>query len=402
MSLISRPRPSLCLTRVPDLDLYLAARHQCGAAWCRDAGHSARCASLAGFDPLATGLIVSDYFIGYIVGTYQCARLIRHFRHIRVYAAMVALGSASALLYGLIVNVFVCAGLRVMTGICMVGVYIVIESWLNEQSLQHLRGKVFAVYMSVTLLAMAARQFLMLTADVQALHLLALASMLFSLGLVPITLTRVREPESVPHAVESQAPVCHRAGGLGQRAADLWDVRQRADRDGNGTRSAPGCPTAGTVLFMSVTIAGGALLQWLIGHLSNARDRRNVLALVRFTAAASALAIFAALDYWSPAAYAISFVYGGLLFPIYALSAAYMNDHLQREDILEATEGLLLVYGAGPAMRPAFVGLFMDVFKPGTFLFFFAGMLALLGYYAAYLIRRRTELPSRRRSRLCP
>ena len=48
------------------------------------------------------------------------------------------------------------------------------------------------------------------------------------------------------------------------------------------------------------------------------------------------------------------------------------------------------------------LGTLLGARKPGTFLFFFAGMLALLGYYAAYLIRRRTELPSRRRSRLCP
>jgi MFS family permease len=89
-------------------------------------------ATLSGFNPLSAGIIMSRYFVGYIIGTYQCPRLIRRFRHIRVYASMAALGSITALLHGLFVNPWIWGGLRILSGICMVGLYMVIESWLND------------------------------------------------------------------------------------------------------------------------------------------------------------------------------------------------------------------------------------------------------------------------------
>ncbi|MBA2409094.1 MAG: MFS transporter [Gammaproteobacteria bacterium] len=113
-----------------------------------------------------------------------------------------------------------------------------------------------------------------------------------------------------------------------------------------------------------------------------------------FAAALSASGIYLAIHYLPVAAYAGGFVYGGLLFSIYALSAAHMNDHLQREDVLEATGGLLLVYGVGAALGPALAGLFMDTFRPGMLLFFFSTALAILGCYAVYLIRRADDIPT--------
>src|SRR5680860_1558258 len=351
-------------------------------------------ASISGFSPLSAGLIMSGYFVGYIIGTYQCPGLIRRFRHIRVYAAMAALGSITALLHGLFVNPWIWGGLRVLSGICMVGLYMVIESWLNEQSPTHVRGKVFAVYMTVTLLAMAMGQFLILVGDIHALSLFALASMLFSLGLVPVTFTRVREPESVPRAhlgfghLHEVAPLA--VGGAfiaGICASALLSM-------GPIFAQRVGLSTAATALFMSTTIFGGAVLQWPVGHLSDTRDRRKILAGTSFAAALSAAGIYVAIHYLPVAAYAGGFVYGGLLFSIYSLSAAHMNDHLRREEVLEATGGLLLVYGVGAALGPALAGLFMDTFRPGMLLFFFSTALVILGCYAVYLIRRDDDIPT--------
>jgi len=351
-------------------------------------------ASLSGFNPLSAGIIMSGYFVGYIIGTYQCPRLIRRFRHIRVYASMAALGSITALLHGLFVNPWIWGGLRILSGICMVGLYMVIESWLNEQSPTHVRGKVFSVYMAVTLMAMAMGQFLILADDITALTLFALASMLFSLGLVPVTLTRVREPESVPSAhlglkhLHEVAPLAV-AGALisGVCASALLGM-------GPVFAHRVGLSTAATALFMSITILGGAVLQWPVGHLSDTRDRRKILAATSFAAALSASGIYFAILYLPAAAYAGGFVCGGLLFSLYALSAAHMNDHLRREEVLEATGGLLLVYGVGAALGPALAGLFMDTFRPGTLLFFFSTALTILGCYAVYLIRRDDDIPT--------
>ena len=54
---------------------------------------------------------------------------------------------------------------------------------------------------------------------------------------------------------------------------------------------------------------------------------------------------------------AVSFVYGGMAFTVYGLSVAHMNDHLPPGEVLEATRGLLLVYGAGATLGPTVAGL---------------------------------------------
>ena len=55
--------------------------------------------------------------------------------------------------------------LRVLNGASVVGLYMVVESWLNEKTPTPIRGRVFAVYMITTLLALAGGQFLLLVYD---------------------------------------------------------------------------------------------------------------------------------------------------------------------------------------------------------------------------------------------
>lgn len=82
-----------------------------------------------------------------------------------------------------------------MTGVCLVGLYIVVESWLNVVATTSQRGKVFAAYMAVSGVAMALGQWLILFGDRFGFVPFALVSILFSFALLPITLTPVSEPE---------------------------------------------------------------------------------------------------------------------------------------------------------------------------------------------------------------
>lgn len=101
---------------------------------------------LEGFTNTAIGALMAAYFLGYVMGTFLVPALIRRVGHIRSFAALAAIGSASVLCYGLIVHPVAWAALRVITGIAVVGVYTVVESWLNEQSSHHTRGHIFAIY----------------------------------------------------------------------------------------------------------------------------------------------------------------------------------------------------------------------------------------------------------------
>ncbi|MFT6858101.1 MAG: MFS family permease, partial [Thalassolituus oleivorans] len=101
----------------------------------------------AGYDSSTMGLIMSGYFVGFFVGTFIALPMIRRVGHIRVFALCAAVASVSVMLHQLIINPWVWVGLRVLTGISLVILYTVIESWLNAQTPANQRGKVFAVYM---------------------------------------------------------------------------------------------------------------------------------------------------------------------------------------------------------------------------------------------------------------
>jgi len=348
-------------------------------------------ATMASFSNLETGLIMAGYYGGYILGTELGPRTIRRVGHIRCFAAFAALGAAVALAFGLWVSPWTWLPLRILNGACVVGVYMVVESWLNEQTTGPFRGRVFAVYMMSTLVALAGGQFLLLAADPSGLTLFAVAAMLVSVGLVPIAVTRVTEPR-----IDLASPLGLRqlfhvsplgtAGCFGSGLVNgvFWGMTPVfAQRLGLG---------AGDIAtLMSATIFGGAILQWPIGHLSDKHDRRLVLTLVSLTTAAVALAAAWVVVRDYPGLVPVAFCYGGLMFSLYGLSVAHANDHLKAGQVLAATRGLLLVYGLGALVGPLIGGLAMDGFGPvGLPVLSAAGLLAIT-LYGFYRMTRRSS-----------
>src|SRR3546814_20621421 len=109
---------------------------------------------------------------------------------------------------------------------------------------------------------------------------------------------------------------------------------------------------------MSITIIGGALLQWPIGRWSDgSRDRRRVLLVI--TAGASAAAWLGALfgASWHALLFVLLFMFGGLAFAIYPICIALTNDRLTREEIQQSASSLLLLNGVGAALGPALAGV---------------------------------------------
>jgi MFS family permease len=142
---------------------------------------------------------------------------------------------------------------------------------------------------------------------------------------------------------------------------------------------------------MSAAILGGALLQWPIGRLSDNSDRRRVLAVVCLGAVVAALATYGFILAIPDVLYISAFIYGGFAFTVYSLSVAHTNDHLGKDQALEATRSLLLLHGIGAVIGPALAGVLMEWLGAGSLLLYFAVVLALLGLYAVF--RMRSRLP---------
>ena len=345
-------------------------------------------AGLEGFADPVIGLVMSAYFVGFFAGTFVCPALIRRVGHIRAFAMFAAVAAATVLLHVLIVHPAVWLALRVVTGACLVGLYTVIESWLNAQTPNAQRGKVFAAYMVVTLLALTFGQALITYADPAAFTLFAIASLLMSLALVPIALTSIAQPTPVTtprlglRFLYATSPAAV-AGALasGMVIGAFWGM-------GPVFAQRIGLDNAGVAGFMGATILGGAALQWPIGQLSDRVDRRRVLAWVGAAAAVLASVASAAAGISATALMAAMFVFGGLAFSVYPVSVAHLNDHLQPDQVLEGSSGLLLLHGLGAAAGPAVVGLLVGGFGPRSLLVYYATTLVLLAMFVAVRIRQ--------------
>ncbi|MGL4693875.1 MAG: MFS transporter, partial [Stenotrophomonas maltophilia] len=135
-------------------------------------------------------------------------------------------------------------------------------------------------------------------------------------------------------------------------------------------------------LFMLTAIAGGALLQWPLGHISDGHDRRT--GLVALSLAAAGIAVVASLpmiQLQTHLLFGLFFFYGGLAFALYPFAVAHMLDYLPREDLLSGCSSLLLVHGVGAALGPAIAGAAMQQFGAPALPLYFAVVLMLLALF---------------------
>lgn len=158
-------------------------------------------ASLEAFSTVSIGVIGAAYFLGFTLGCLQGGELVKRVGHIRVFAAMTALASATPLLHGLVLSPWTWSFLRLITGFCFAVLYVVIESWLNERSTNENRGVVFSTYVMITLTVLAAGQMMTLLYDPLDMALFAIASVLVSIAAIPVVLSVTPSPEQ-PHSVE--------------------------------------------------------------------------------------------------------------------------------------------------------------------------------------------------------
>jgi MFS family permease len=343
-----------------------------------------------GYSTGLIGLLMSGYFAGFLVGTWLAPSLIRRIGHIRTFAFYAALASIAVLLHVLVVNPWVWLVLRVTYGVALVTLYMVIESWLNAQVSGEKRGQVFALYMPVNLGSLAAAQQLLSLDSPMNFTLFALAAILICAALMPITLTRQAQPAQpdMPATDLLQlariAPLPLMAAGIsGLTLGGFWGLAPVY-------ASQSGFDAAGVGLMMSITILGGALLQWPIGLFSDKHDRRKVMLWV--VAIAAVLAGLITPLTAGPMLLGVMFLWGGLAFSIYSIAVAQMVDQLHPDEILSGSSGLLLANGFGAAFGPVVAGGLMSFFGPKALPVFFAVTLAALAIYSYFRSRRVVDL----------
>jgi len=354
------------------------------------------------FNILATGAMMSGYFVGYFLGANTIPTIVSRVGHIRVFAAFASMASLSILIHAIFVDPIIWTLGRFITGFSVVAIFIVMESWLNDRATNRTRGQLLSIYMLLTLIALSSGSLLLNFSSPQKYEPFILISLLLSLALVPILLTK------------RKAPKFKKLGLL--KIKDLYKISPLASVSMfcNGfihsaifTLAAVYAATMNfsifeiSLLIFLITFTGG-IFQWPIGFFSDKTDRRIIIIFCTFAASIfSILAIYASgtsLENMYLATnvgvdkimfFVYVTLYAGMALPLFTLTLAYVNDYIPKEKFVAAGAGMQLIFGVGAMIGPVFCTTLMTKYGTNGFFLHLLIFHLVIGLFGMFRITRR-------------
>lgn len=340
-------------------------------------------ASMEGYGTITTGIIMSFYYMGYMAGSVITPHLLRNVGHIRVFAALGSIAAASALIYGVFIDPFVWGMVRIVAGFCYAGLYVVIESWLNDMAPNHQRGRFLGLYMLVCYGGLALGQMMLTIADPRDIDLFILVSVLVSMSIPPLALIRRPMPDFTA-PVPLKLRELYKSSPLG-----IASILTSGVMNGviygmaavYGTKT--GLDVASIAALIAAVTMGGISFQLPIGWLSDRMDRRYIIVIAAFITA-----LFAILTGVSNGnltlMVASAFIFGGWMIPLYSLGAAHICDQMDSSRFVAASSASILMNGIGSCFGPVLVAIIMNGMGPDAYFPFTAIILLILGSFGLY------------------
>ena len=375
------------------------------------------------FSSLSTGIIMSGYFIGYFVGSNLTPNMVSRVGHIRVFAAFASTASLSILIIATYVNPIVWTLGRFLTGLSLVSCYIVAESWLNDRANNRTRGKLLSVYMIINYFGLACGALLLNFDDPTSFKPFILVSILLSIALVPILLTKRPAPKFKKIGTLSLVEL-YKISPLGTVSSFCTGAIYSA----LFAMFAVYATKINFTLFeisilLFLTTIAGAFFQAPVGYLSDKYNRRVIIVLCNLFSAVFCLVLifisgdklfnlnalhlllninifqdFNLLTYAGSSKlyfFIIITVYAGITLCIFSLNLAHTNDFVPKEKFVAAGGGLQFVFGLGAMGGPLLCSIVMDILGPNGYFVYLIIFHIIIGLFGIYRmsIRRVIENP---------
>lgn len=348
------------------------------------------------------GLVNSCYFIGFLVGSMTCARVIDRVGHIRSFSVFAAVSGGSALIHAMAFEPTLWAALRVGNGWAMSGLFMVVESWLNDKSAPPTRGRIFAAYMMVAWFASALGPLLLNFEHLGTTRLFVLVGLGFVVSLLPMALTQVSNPEigerrhfGIRRLIQISplgVVACCAAGLINSAYYGLIPIFVQSQ----------GLSATHVSLMISSSLVGGMLAQYPTGMLADRFGRRPVLVGAVGVAALCVTLILVTGGRPFPVLVGLGVCFAAAVAPLYSLGAGQTNDYIERRDFVAASGGLLFAWACGASVGPAAAALAMGQFGSVMLFVYLLVMLGVVALFALYRIRRRAGVPLERQSGFVP
>ena len=350
------------------------------------------------FSLAETGFMMSGYFVGYFIGAITIPKLISRVGHIRIFAAFASIASLVILMHAIFISPFVWFLLRVLTGISMVSIYTVAESWLNDRASNKNRGSVLSIYMVILYGAMGIGMFFLNFSDPTNFEPFIMVSIITSGALIPILFTK-RKPPTFKKIETMSIQEVYISSPFGMVSSFLYGTTQSALFTLLAVYAAGMNFSIFQISLVTFLLAiSGAISQWPIGKLSDIYDRRKVIIIVSFAAAFFALcAIFSSAQMYLPDGlgtskfwfYIFLILFAFCSLPMFSLILAYTNDYISKEKFVAAGASLQFIFGLGAMGGPFLCSIFMDLIGLNGFFIFLMFFHILIGIYGVYRSRIR-------------
>jgi len=309
------------------------------------------------------GGMTTAYYAGIVLGAFKLEKLILRVGHIRSYSAFASMLAVISILHGFYIDVYFWLILRFLGGIVTAGLYVVIESWILGNTTNNNRGKFLALYMIALYVAQALGQALLNISLSNIVLMYCISGILASISVIPLTLTKISaptisEPETLGiKKIFSLSPsgvmTCFVSGMVLGGIYGLYPVYIKHI----------GYSTADISLIMGVTILGGMLFQFPLGKLSDIISRRLLIGLLSLCSVLVSIFIIMFGGYNIVILLLLSLIFGGATFCLYPIGISHACDRIVGNQIVSATQTLLLSYGIGAMLGPLIASIMSLFFK---------------------------------------
>jgi len=342
-----------------------------------------------GVGPSLIGIVAGLNAAGFMLGAWTAPRALALVGNIRLFAAGAGISAAAILSLSLVHEPAYWALIRIVQGIAFAYMFTSIESWLGEAVPARSRGNVMGTYHTAAKLSLMLGPFFVAGLSPLDSRAYLWAGLFLALALVPVCLTRVKEPpapdrKAMPLSrLFSIAP----AAVVGVAGAGVINTGTLAFLPVYFEKfSLAGGGTAAAAIAGAVVWAGGLIVQWPAGRLSDSIDRRLVVALLCGASGAAALTIaLSGHALGEMGILALLAVWGAGALCFYGVCVAHAIDRTPQGQVPQVMSGLLFVWAGGSIIGPLISGLAMR-FGGGAALFGLSGGLLVL--LAVYMILR--------------
>lgn len=311
-----------------------------------------------GFGEALIGLTTSLYYSGSLAGALTYGPVLRRFGYKISFLVIAQLAGIASFALTQTEEPMIWLALRFAGGYALGSYYVVVDSWVSALGTRQTRGRLFATYEAVRLLATALGPSLIVVGSTAfSLKVVAVG---YALSFLPAWFNPAPRPHYAEKQLSSKLSTMVRCFPFALGIAFCGGIAN-ASFYGLSAIYAKiiGFDTALIAMFVGIVLVAPAVSEIPIGAVADRYRRMSVAATISLVAALSCafLAIMSPLGFWATTA--ASVLVGGCLVPLYALGLSRIVDSVGENDVVLATTAGLLAYNAGALCGPLAAGFAM-------------------------------------------